>query len=361
MNTKARNNLYTKLAFNQAEINLGSTAKNPSVGCVIVKNNSVISSSCTSLNGRPHAESQALNKKINFKKAKMYVTLEPCSHYGLTPPCTKKIISKKIDKVFYSIEDVDPRSKSLAKKKLKKSKVNVQKNILKTYANYFYKSYFNQITKKLPLVDAKIALSKDYFTINKKNKWITNKNSRKVTHLLRSKYNCIVSSSQTLNEDNSMLNCRIEGLEKKSPDVVILDRYFKIKKNLNIFKNKQFRKIYLVTKVKNLAKEKFFKNLGVFIITTSSHNKQLEELFFILKNKGFHRILVESGVTLLNEMLKNKLINNLYVFKSSDNLKSLGYNRSSIDLIKSFRLIKKNRIEINLKNDNLYKIKIKNV
>ena len=361
MNTKERNNLYTKLAFNQAEINLGSTAKNPSVGCVIVKNNSVISSSCTSLNGRPHAEAQALNKKINFKKAKMYVTLEPCSHYGLTPPCTKKIISKKIDKVFYSIEDVDPRSKSLAKKKLKKGKVNVQKNILKTYANYFYKSYFNQITKKLPLVDAKIALSKDYLTINKKNKWITNKNSRKVTHLLRSKYNCIVSSSQTLNEDNSMLNCRIEGLEKKSPDVVILDRYFKIKKNLNIFKNKQFRKIYLVTKVKNLAKEKFFKNLGVFIITISSHNKQLEELFFILKNKGFHRILVESGVTLLNEMLKNKLINNLYVFKSSDNLKNLGYNRSSIDLIKSFRLIKKNRIEINLKNDNLYKVKIKNV
>ena len=102
--------------------------------------------------------------------------------------------------------------------------------------------YFNQITN-LNGLSSKIALSKDYLTINKKNKWITNKNSRKVTHLLRSKYNCIVSSSQTLNEDNSMLNCRIEGLEKKSPDVVILDRYFKIKKNLNIFKNKQFRKI----------------------------------------------------------------------------------------------------------------------
>ena len=71
MNTKARNNLYTKLAFNQAEINLGSTSTNPSVGCVIVKNDSVISSSCTSLNGRPHAETQALNKKINFKNAKM--------------------------------------------------------------------------------------------------------------------------------------------------------------------------------------------------------------------------------------------------------------------------------------------------
>ena len=332
MNTKARNNLYTKLAFNQAEINLGSTSTNPSVGCVIVKNDSVISSSCTSLNGRPNAETQALNKKINFKNAKMFLTLEPCSHYGLTPPCIKKIIKKKIDKVFFSIDDVDPRSKNLAKKILGNYKISVEKYILKKYANQFYKSYFNQIKKKLPLIDAKIAISNDYLTINKKNKWITNNNSRKVTHLLRSKYNCILSTSQTLNEDNSMLNCRIEGLEKKSPDVVILDRFFKIKKNLNIFKKKQFRKIYLVVEVKNIKKEKYLKKLGVVVITLDKHEKELNKLLFILKNMGFHRILIESGVTLLNVFLKKKLINNLYVFKSSNNIKKFGYNNSSTNL-----------------------------
>ena len=103
MNTKARNNLYIRLAFNQAEINLGSTATNPSVGCIIVKNDSVVSSSYTSLNGRPHAETQALDKKINFKNAKMFLTLEPCSHYGLTPPCIQKIIKKKLIKYFFRL------------------------------------------------------------------------------------------------------------------------------------------------------------------------------------------------------------------------------------------------------------------
>ena len=90
------------LAFEQAKINLGSTKTNPSVGCVIVKDNAIISSGFTSINGRHHAEFNALNKKVNFKNASMYVTLEPCSHYGITPPCTKIIIKKKIKKVFYS-------------------------------------------------------------------------------------------------------------------------------------------------------------------------------------------------------------------------------------------------------------------
>ena len=85
---------YMKIAFNKAFEHLGSTKNNPSVGCVVVKNNSVVSTGKTSLNGRPHAEFIALNKKINFKNAKLYVTLEPCVHYGLTPPCVN-IIKKK--------------------------------------------------------------------------------------------------------------------------------------------------------------------------------------------------------------------------------------------------------------------------
>ena len=89
-----KHNLYTNLAFNLAETNLGRTKTNPSVGCVIVKNQSVISSGITSTNGRPHAEFNALNKKINFNGSIMYVTLEPCTHFGITSPCTN-IIKKK--------------------------------------------------------------------------------------------------------------------------------------------------------------------------------------------------------------------------------------------------------------------------
>ena len=91
---------YMKIAFDKAFEHLGSTKNNPSVGCVVVKNNSVISSGKTSLNGRPHAEFNALNKKINFKGAKLYVTLEPCIHYGQTPPCINIIKKKGLKKLI---------------------------------------------------------------------------------------------------------------------------------------------------------------------------------------------------------------------------------------------------------------------
>ena len=92
---KISHNNFLKLSFDLAKINLGKTNSNPSVGCVVVKNGVVISSGYTSLNGRPHAEHNALNKKIDFKNADIYVTMEPCTHYGKTPPCINLILKKK--------------------------------------------------------------------------------------------------------------------------------------------------------------------------------------------------------------------------------------------------------------------------
>ena len=229
---------FLKLAFEQAKINLGNTKENPSVGCVIEKEGSVISSGVTSINGRPHAEFNALNKKKNFKNASLYVTIEPCSHYGKTPPCTKIILKKNINKVYISSLDFDNRSKNKSEKIFKDKKISLKKGILKDYSNDFYKSYKLLHSSNLPLIDAKIAITKDYYTKEKNQKWITNQHSRKVAHLLRSMYDCIVSTSKSINEDNSILDCRIEGLEKKSPDIIIIDRNLNLKKNLIIFKKK---------------------------------------------------------------------------------------------------------------------------
>ena len=164
-----KESLFLKLAFYQAEINLGSTSLNPSVGCVVVKNNAVISSGRTSFNGRPHAEANALKKK-NTRNSDIYITLEPCSHYGKTPPCVNNIINKRLHKVIFSINDSDKRSKNLAYIKLKKAKINVQRFVLKNYAEKFYKSYFLQSSEQTPFIDAKLAISKDYLSINKKKK-----------------------------------------------------------------------------------------------------------------------------------------------------------------------------------------------
>ena len=117
-------NQFIDLAFHLAEKNVGQTGTNPSVGCVIVKNGTVISSGVTSKNGRPHSEYNALNRIKNCKGASLYTTLEPCTHTGKTPPCVNIIIKKKIKNVFYAFEDPDIRTFKKAKKILKFNKIN---------------------------------------------------------------------------------------------------------------------------------------------------------------------------------------------------------------------------------------------
>jgi len=349
---------FLKLAYEKAKINLGSTGQNPSVGCIVVKDNSIVSSGCTSINGRPHAEFNALNKNINFKGANLYVTLEPCSHYGQTPPCINIIKKKGIKKVYFSSIDFDLRSKGKAKKKLKKLRIKSNSSLMNKFSKEFYKSYLFYHTNNFPYIDAKIALSKDYKSSKKKGKLITSINSRKLAQFLRSRYDCIISTSKSINEDNSKLNCRIEGLENKSPDLIIIDRNLKLKKKLHIFSQKK-RKIIIFTASKNTKKINFFKrkSIKVVILKSLTSRSDFEFFFRYLKKLKYSRIFFECGITLLNFLLYKRFLNNLYIFKSDKKLLSSGFNNSSSRLIRNIKL--KRSIKVNLKGDNLYKIKFK--
>jgi len=355
---KKNHNNFLKLAFNIAKVNLGKTNLNPSVGCVVVKDNSVISSGCTSVNGRPHAEFNALNRKQNFKNSDLYTTMEPCTHYGLTPPCTNIISRKGIRRVFYSFDDIDERTAKKSKTKLGKRKIKVYKKISNNFSN-FYQSYF--LTKKdvIPFINAKIATSKDYFTINKDSKWITNSQSRSRVHLIRSEHDLVISTSKSINKDNSLLNCRLNGFNNNKPDLAIIDLNLKIKTKLNLFKGKNKRKIFIVTSILNSKKISSLKKRGIKIIHIKSlkNKNDFINLFKILKKYAYNRILIESGLIFLNELLKNRLINNLYIFQSSIKLDRKGKNNTSSNTIKKFKLNKK--IKVNLNGDNLYKVKIK--
>ena len=355
---KTNHNNFLKLAFNIAKVNLGKTALNPSVGCVVVKNNSVISSGCTSFNGRPHAEFNALKSKKNFKNSDLYVTMEPCTHYGVTPPCTSIIEKKGIKRVFFSFNDVDKRTARKSKIKLTKKKIKVYKKFSHDFHD-FYQSYFLIKKKTIPFIDAKIAISKDYFTINKNSEWITNSLSRNRVHLIRSEYDAIISTSKSINKDNSLLNCRLNGFNNNKPDLVIIDLNLRIKTKLNIFKKDIKRKIFIVTSVLKGKKISYLKRSGVRIIPIKSlkNKNDFINLFKSLKKYAYNRILVESGLIFLNELLKNKLIFNLYIFQSSIKLGKKGRNNTSNNIIKKLKLNKK--IKVNLNGDNLYKVKIK--
>ena len=352
---------YMKLAFEQANKNIGSTKENPSVGCVVVKNDSVISSGATSLNGRPHAETNALKFKRNFIGSNIYVTLEPCTHYGKTPPCVNKILRKGIKKVYYPISDPDVRTYNKARSFLKKNKINVKVGILKKEALNFYKSYFISKQKKsLPFIDAKIAISKDFFSVNLKNKWITNIASRTKVHVLRSQYDCILSTYKSVNKDNSLLNCRLEGMEKYSPSRVIIDKDLKLKKNLDIFNTTQKIPTYIITNKKDKKKEIFLKSKKIRIIYIDGKHKQFEykNILMELKKRGFSRILCESGLHTTQGLLKNKLIHNLFIFISSSKLGKNGKN-SFKNFLSNLRFRRKEKIKVNLSGDKLYKLSIK--
>ena len=149
-NFTQRDRFFMNLAFNLARDRSGLTGENPSVGCVIVKNDKVISLGQTGINGRPHAEFNAIKScKYNLKDAKMYVSLEPCTHYGKTPPCSNFIIKSKIKEVIFPIRDVDKRTYSKSFKVFKDKNIKVKSGLLKNEANKIYKSYIHNKNLKL--------------------------------------------------------------------------------------------------------------------------------------------------------------------------------------------------------------------
>ncbi len=344
---------YLDLAFRLAEINKGKTGLNPSVGSVVVKNGSVISSGITSFKGRPHSEYNALNKVKNCSGASLYTTLEPCAHFGKTPPCVNIIIKKKIKNVFYAFEDPDTRTFKKAKKIFKSNGIKSKLISLNRYRR-FYKSYFLNKKSSISFIAAKIAISKDFFTINKKHRWITNYMSRNCAHLLRNKFDCIISTSKSINKDNSLLNCRINGLDNNKPDLFIIDLNLRLKKKLLLNSLIKKRKTYLITTKKNAEKSKKFKTLGYKIILID--NLKIKEDFNILHKKiykmGYSRILFETGLTFLNSLLKNKIINDLYIFKSNKKLGKDGKNNISPKYLKK---ISSKLLNINLNGDMILK------
>ena len=346
-------NFYLNLAFHLAEKNLGQTNLNPSVGTIIVKNGAVISSGVTSPQGRPHSEFNALNNLKNCSGASLYTTLEPCTHYGKTPPCTKLIIKKKIKNVFYAFEDPDVRTFKKAKKILSKKGIKSKLIRIKKYKK-FYRSYFLNKKLLIPFITAKIAISKDYLTINKKEKWITSDESRRKVHLLRNMHDCILSTSKSINQDDSLLNCRINGLKKKGPNLFIIDLKLKLKKKLSLNKFLKIRKTFLITKKSNAYKISTYKKLGYKIIFVNKlRNKDdFKLLFKKIYKKGYSRMLIETGLTFLNNLIKNKMINDLYIFRSNKKLGKNGKNNATSSYLKK---INTKLLTINLNGDNLLK------
>ena len=352
-----KDNFYMELALDLARAREGNTGTNPSVGCVIVKNDEIVSIGQTSNQGRPHAETNAIrNAFVDLKGAKMYVTLEPCSHHGVTPPCTSSIINSKIDEVIYSVIDIDKRVKGKTFKILKSKKINVYTGLLKNKVNEFYTSYFYNRRKKLPFVSGKIAVAKNNLIYSKNKKKITNWRSDKFTHLLRYKNDTILISYKTLNKDNPKLSCRLKNF-KKFPKRIILDNRLETNTKSYIFRtSNKDNTIFFYNEAKK-SKISEFKKKKIKIIKSKTDRWKKFDISTILKklyHLGCRNILVEGGNDLTKDFLKKKIYNRFYLFKSTKILSKF----SEYKEFNGFNVLKKNykskiKIKSNFGNDTI--------
>ena len=318
---------YMSLALNLARARHGLTGNNPSVGCVIIKNDKIISIGQTGFNGRPHAEYNAIkNCNESLEDSTMYVTLEPCNHYGQTPPCTNEIIKNKISKIFYSVEDVDKKVKGKSFKILNSKNITVKKGLLNEEINFFYKPYFFNRKNKTPYVTGKIAISKNNLIYSKGAKKITDVHSDKLTHFLRYKNDSLMITCKTLNEDNPRLDCRLDGLQKFSPKRIILDKNLEMNTGSYIFRTANKDNTVIFYKKANKSKVLLFKKKGIQLIKSSLLKNGNFDILLILKkvySLGCRNLLVEGGNDLSKSFIKKKLFNQFYLFKSKKSLSKL--------------------------------------
>ncbi len=345
-----KDKFYMEIALKLANSRQGLTGSNPSVGCVIVKNDKIISIGQTSFNGRPHAEFNAIKNCIDdLNGSKMYVTLEPCCHHGLTPPCTDIIIKSNISEVIYSVTDIDKRVRNKSLKILKSNNIKVKKSLLEDKINNFYSNYFFNKEKELPYVTGKIAVSKNNLIYSKLNKKITTDHSDKFTHLLRYKNDALMVSYKTLNKDNSKLNCRLKGFDNYSPKRIILDNKLQTKINSYVIKTANKDNTIIFYNQANKSNILDFKKKNIQLIRSKVNEQGKFDIKIVLKKLykyNCRNLLIEGGDSLTSNLLKNKIFNKFYLYKSPKNLsKKIEYLKFN-----SLNVLKKNyKNKINLK------------
>ena len=310
---------------------------NPIVGCVIIKDDIVVSEGWHAMSGKPHAEINALNACEISDGCTMYVTLEPCSHRGRTPPCLNALVDAKLKKVIISMVDPNPKVSGDGIRKLKNSGIEIKQGLLETQAQELNHGFIKRMTSGLPYIRCKMAQSLDGATAlaNGNSKWITSPEARRDVHCLRAASSAILTSSETIVRDNPMLNPRDLGFDFKEPIRVIIDRNLRISEKSKIFDHKG--KIIIYTQIKNNNYKKF-RNQDVDIIYISKSDLWLNDICkSMAKDYEINEVLIESGATFSGAMIDAGLVDELVIYMAP----KLFGNKS----LPLFKLKKINKIE----------------
>ena len=298
---------FMSLALKLAQKGEGKTSPNPMVGAVIVKNGKILATGFHHKAGFPHAEIEAL-KKIKFKAkgATLYCNLEPCCHFGRTPPCVDKIIQSGITRVVIAHEDPNPKVKGRSIKKLKKAGIKVDVGVLKKEALFLNRFFITWVTKKRPYIILKAAVSRDgkiapdpKFRKKREPFWLTGPKARGQVHELRSRVDAILVGVNTVIADNPHLTVRGKG-RVRQPFRIVLGRRSRIPKN-----------------------SKIFGPGGKLFI---ARPRTLSPFLRGLAKKGVTSILVEGGAQIFKSFLNPCFYDEIILFPSRKILGAVGVN-----------------------------------
>lgn len=309
---------YMRLAMQLAGNAIGRTSPNPLVGAVIVKDNRVVGCGWHRKAGTPHAEVHALNQAGELAQgADVYVTLEPCAHYGKTPPCAKALVEAKVKNVYGGLLDVNPKVAGKGFKILENAGIHVEYGFLQDELRKQNEVFFKWIEHKKPFIVLKAAMTLDgkIATATGQSKWITNETSRAYGYKLRDIYDGIMVGINTVIEDNPMLTARVDG--GKNPIRIVVDSSLKIDINANVVQDKSAKTIIATTDKAN--KDKILKlqaqDVDVIVVDKDENDKvDIEKLLDILGQQNICSILVEGGATLSGSFVAKKLVDKVYFF-----------------------------------------------
>lgn len=313
-------NVYMKRALDLSLNGIGKTSPNPLVGAVIVKNGKIIGEGYHEYYGGPHAEVNAIkNATEDVEGATIYVTLEPCSHYGKTPPCAGLLVSKKLSKVVISMIDPNPKVAGKGIEILKKNGIEVIIGILEKEARKVNEIFLKYIRDKKPFCILKTAMTIDGKIATKtgESMWITNEKSRSYVHELRNQVSGIMVGVNTIISDNPTLTTRLERGGTDSTRIIV-DSFLRIPLDSKVLKiNSPKYTIIATTKNADTKKIEKLKNIeGVEVVVTPMKESRvdLKYLFDYLGQKGIDSVLVEGGSTLNFSVVKECLVDKVITF-----------------------------------------------
>ena len=303
---------YMRKCFKLALKADGKTSPNPLVGCVVLdENNKVIATGYHKKCGEKHAEADALSKVKTGHT--LIVNLEPCSHYGKTPPCADLIIEKGIKRVVVAMRDVNPIVAGRGIKKLKAAGIEVIENVLEDEAKKLNEVFIKNMTENKCFVAIKTATTLDgkIATYSGDSKWITSENARFEVQKIRNKYDAIMTSSATVIKDNPTMNCRLDN--GKNLIKIIVDRELKTDFSSKIYSNAT-EKIYVATDKNIKINKELPLHVELIKCQTMNNKIDIEQLLDELYKRGIRSVLIEAGGILNGYVISHKLADKIYQF-----------------------------------------------